>query len=63
MVTEAPKGTLSTVGNRVLSVKAEGCLTARPTSRADAKAGLSDLMVASGSAITQRIKATPGITG
>ncbi len=63
MVTEAPKGTFSTVGNRVLSVKAEGCLTARPTSRADAKAGLSDLMVASGSAITQRIKATPGITG
>ena len=63
MVTEAPKGTLSTVGNRALSVKAEGCLTARPTSRADAKAGLSDPMVASGSAIAQRIKATPGITG
>ena len=35
----------------------------RLTSRADAKAGLSDPMVARGSAIAQRIKATPGITG
>ena len=42
-VTEAPKGSLSADGNRVSSVRAEGSLTARPTSRADAKAGPSDL--------------------
>ena len=42
---------------------AEGCLTARPTSRADAKAGHSDPVVASGSAIAHRTKGTPGITG
>ena len=41
-VTEAFKGSLSTDGNRAKSIKAEGSLTARPTSRADAKAGLSD---------------------
>ena len=34
-----------------------------PTGGADAKAGLSDPVVASGSAIAQRIKGTPGITG
>ena len=62
-VTEECKGTLSTVGNRAQSAKVEGCLTARPTSRADAKAGLSDPVVACGSAIAQRIKGTPGITG
>ena len=62
-VTEAPKGSLSAVGNRTKSVKAEGSLTARETSRADAKAGLNDLTVARGSAETQRIKGTPGITG
>jgi Family of unknown function (DUF6467) len=38
-------------------------LTARPTSRADAKAGLSDPVVLYGMAIAQRIKGTPGITG
>jgi len=42
-VTEAPKGSLSADGNRVSSVRAKGSLTARPTSRADAKAGPSDL--------------------
>ena len=62
-VTEAFKGSLSTVGNRAKSIKAEGSLTARPTSRADAKAGLSDPVVPSGRAIAQRIKATLGITG
>ena len=62
-VTEAPKGSLSADGNRAKSVKAEGSLTARPTSRADAKAGLSDPVVLSGRAIAQRIKGTPGITG
>ena len=41
-VTEAFKGSLSTVGNRTWSVKAQESLTARHTSRADAKAGLSD---------------------
>ena len=62
-VTEAFKGSLSTVGNRAKSVKAEGSLTARPTSRAGAKAGLSDPAVESGIAVAQRIKGTPGITG
>ena len=62
-VTEEHKGTLSTVGHRAMSVKVEGCLTARPTSRAGAKAGLSDPVVPCGRAIAQRIKGTPGITG
>ena len=51
-VTEAPKGSLSADGNRVSSVKAEGSLTARPTSRAGAKAGLSDLPALCGKAGT-----------
>jgi hypothetical protein len=51
------------VGNHASSVKAKERLTARPTSRAGAKAGLSDPMVVCGNAIAQRIKATPGITG
>ena len=63
MVTEAPEGSLSPYGNRAASVKAQGSLTARPTSRADAKAGLSDPVVPYGRAIAQRIKGTPGITG
>ena len=41
-VSEAPKGSLRMVGNHSQSVKAEGSLTARPTGRAGAKAGLSD---------------------
>ena len=49
--------------SRFESVKAEGSLTARPTSRAGAKAGLSDPVALSGRAIAQRIKGTPGITG
>jgi hypothetical protein len=63
MVTEAPKGILNLVGNQVVSVNVQGCLTARHTGRADAKAGVSDPMVPSGRAIAQRIKGTPGITG
>ena len=63
MVTEALKGRLSTVGNRASSARAEAGLTARPTSRAEAKAGPSDPVVPSGRAIAQRIKGTPGITG
>jgi hypothetical protein len=62
-VTEAPKGSLSAVRNRAKSAKAEGSLTARPTSRAGTKVGLSDPVVPSGRAIAQRIKATLGITG
>ena len=62
-VTEAPKGFLSTDGNRAQSVKAQGSLTARHTGRADAKAGLSDLAIPDGRVVTQRIKGTPGITG
>ena len=62
-VTEAPKGSLSLVGNQTLSVRAQGSLTARPTSRADAKAGPSDPTAACGSAVAHRLKGTPGITG
>src|SRR5919205_250940 len=51
------------VGNHSQSVKAEGSLTARPTSRAGTKVGLSDPAVESGIAVAQRIKGTPGITG
>ena len=62
-VTEEREGALSAVGNRAMSVKAEGRLTARQTSRAGAKAGLSYPVVLYGRAIAQRIKGTPGITG
>ena len=51
------------VGNHSQSVKVEGSLTARETTRAGTKVGLSDLVVLHGKAITQRIKATLGITG
>src|SRR3954469_8994238 len=63
MVTEEFKGTLSPVGNRAASAKVKGCLTARPISRAGAKAGLSDPAVLDGKAVAQQIKGTPGITG
>ena len=62
-VTEEYEGILNTVGHRVQSIKAEGCLTARLTSRAGTKVGLSDPVVLYGRAIAQRIKGTPGITG
>ncbi len=62
-VTEAPKGSLSLVGNQVSSASAQGSLTVRLTSRAGAKAGTSDPAPASGSGVAQRIKGTPGITG
>jgi hypothetical protein len=62
-VTEEFEGTLGTVGNRADSAMAKACLTARLTSRADAKAGHSDPVVLYGRAIAQRIKGTPGITG
>jgi hypothetical protein len=41
-VTEAPKGSLKVNGNHLQSVKAQGSLTARPTSRPETKVGLSD---------------------
>ena len=44
-VTEAPKGYLRMVGNHSQSVKVSGSLTARLTSQAGAKAGLSDLAI------------------
>ena len=68
-VTEAFKGSLSTlgnraqVGNRASSAMAEGGSTARQTSRTGAKAGHSDPAVPDGRAVAQRIKGTPGITG
>ncbi len=62
-VTEAPKGSLRTVGNRSKSAKAEGSLTATHTGGAGTKVGLSDPVVPRGWAIAQRIKATSGITG
>ena len=39
------------VGNHPMSVKANGSLTARPTSRADTKVGLSDQAVEYGIAV------------
>ncbi len=62
-VTEAFKGSLSVIGNHAESAKAKGSLTARQTSRAGTKVGLSDPVAPEGRAIAQRIKATPGITG
>ena len=62
-VTEAFKGSLRLDGNQPESANAEGSLTARLTGRAGTKVGTSDLLVADGSARTQRIKGTPGITG
>ena len=62
-VTEAPKGSLNLDGNQVLSASAQGSLTARQTSRAGGKPGLSDPVVPYGRAIAYRIKGTPGITG
>ena len=57
-VTEAPKDTLSMDGNHAQSAKAKGCLTARQTSRAGTKVGLSDPAAPNGRAVAQRIKAT-----
>ena len=62
-VTEAPKGPLSTLGNRARSAIAKGGLTVRPTSRAGTKVGYSDPAVPNGRAVAQRIKGTLGITG
>ena len=50
-VTEAPKGSLRPNGNRPERAKAQGSLTARLTSRAGRKVGLSDPTVPSGRAV------------
>ena len=50
-VTEAFKGSLRMVGNHPKSVKAEGSLTVRLTSRTDTKVGLSDPAVENGIAV------------
>ena len=50
-VTEAPKGSRRMVGKHSQSEMAEGSLTARPTSRAGAKAGHSDQAVENGIAV------------
>ena len=50
-VTEAYKGQLSADGNRAMSINAEAGLTARPTSRAVTKVGVSDQVVVCGNAI------------
>jgi Family of unknown function (DUF6467) len=62
-VTEEHQGSLSTVGNRTLSARAQASLTARLISRAETKVGSSDPVVLRGRAIAQQIKGTPGITG
>ena len=51
------------VGNHSESAKAEGSLTARPTSRAGTKVGLSEPAILDGKVVDQRTKATLGITG
>ena len=50
-VTEEREAWLSMVGNHATSVWVEARLTARPTSRADTKVGLSDPAVESGIAV------------
>ena len=50
-VTEAHKGTLRMVGNHSTSANAEECLTARQTSRAGTKVGVSDPAVQNGMAV------------
>ena len=51
-VTEAREGDLRMVGNHPISAKAKGCLTARLTSRAGTKVGLSDPAVPYGRAVS-----------
>jgi hypothetical protein len=59
-VTEAPKGSLSAVGNRAKSAKAEGSLTARRTGRAGTKVGLSDPVVSEWKGHRSTDKSYPG---
>ena len=62
-VTEAFKGSLNAVGNRVKSIRVKGSLTVRSTDRTGSKDGPSEPLVLCGKAKDQRIKGTPGITG
>ena len=62
-VTEEHEGALIMVGNHEVSEKAQARLTARLTSRAGRKLGLSDPAILNGRVVAQRIKGTPGITG
>jgi hypothetical protein len=50
-VTEAPKGSLRLNGNQPMSAKVKGSLTARLTSRAGTKVGLSDPTMLSGKVV------------
>ena len=59
-VTEALKGPLSPVGNRVASASAQAGLTARTTVRAGTKVGTSDPVPVYGRGIAQRIKVPRG---
>ncbi len=59
-VTEARKGSLRLDGNQPESVKAQGSLTARETTQAGRKLGLSDPTVLRGKAVARRIKVTLG---
>src|SRR5699024_11124510 len=63
MVTESPRGSLSLVGNQVLSVSAQGSLNVRQAWQAGTKVGTSDPATRCGTDVTQRINGTPGITG
>src|SRR4029453_15428590 len=60
-VTEALEGWLRLFGNQPQSVNEKASLTARQTSRAGTKVGVSDPAVLYGRAVAQRIKGTPGI--
>ena len=62
-VTEELEGRLSAFGNRASSARAQAGFTARPTGRADAKAGPSDPAAERGIAVAHRTKGTLGITG
>jgi hypothetical protein len=62
-VAEAFKGWLRRNGNPPWRAKAQASLTARATTRAETKVGLSDPTRLSGRLVAYRIKATPGITG
>ena len=50
-------------GNQSTSANAEACLTARETTRAGTKVGISDPAVPNGRAVAQRIKATLVLKG
>ena len=62
-VTEACKGSLRLIGNQPSSANAKESLTARETSQAGTKVGVSDPVIPNGRVIAHWIKGTPGITG